>query len=263
MEPVEGVEVKGLGISIEDEVTVYKQLASITWQLSGLRFPKIGRIYQCPTTSEFYVGPFVDAQGNQYGPFETATQYFASQVRSIEAKHVQWRLKNAEKKEQSLEVCELYERAVSVLTDLDTGSYPLVHPDFGTHNALFRRDHGKLQLTGIIDWDTASTGTWLQFCMFPALLCIRWPTLERGRYSPFVLERLDRRQRIYLQQLKEEEESSLSSPTPERPSNLHTVFDSPAVRVAEFILEYSDLYFECDGGMLRKYLRAWREDIDW
>lgn len=262
MEPMDGTEFDHG--SVEDEVTVYQQLASVSWQLSGLRFPKIGRIQQSRTTSEFYVGPFVDAQGNQYGPFETATEYYASRVRKIETKHTQWRLKNVDKTEQSLEICALYETTASILTEYSTGSFPLFHPDFSTHNALFRRDpHGSLQITAIIDWDYAHTSPWLQFCTFPVFAGIRWPTLERGKYAQFVLERIYRRQQAYLRQLKEEEENSGSPPTTERPAKLYTVVDSSAVRVSEFILKYSDLRFQFDGDMLRKYLRGWREDIDW
>lgn len=261
MEAMEGAEVGSL--SPDDECTVYKQLASVTWHLSGLCFPKIGRIYQSPSTNEFYVGPFVDAQGNRYGPFETSMEYVAYEAGKIEAKHAQWHASSVENEKISSEVCELYKRAASLLTDHDIGSFPLVHGDFDTHNALFRRDsEGKLQLTAIIDWDSAHAGSWLQFCTFPAFLKIRWPTLERGKYSQFVLDRIRRRREVFLQQL-EQEERTLQMRTLGRPQNLHIIFDSPAVRVAEFILIYSDPYYECDGKMIRKYLSAWRKDVDW
>lgn len=77
-----------------------------------------------------------------------------------------------------------------------------------------------------------------------------------------MLDRIKRQQDIFLQQLREEESAS-QTPIPGRPSNLHSIFDSPAVRVAEFILLYSDPYYECGGEMLRKYLSAWKKDIDW
>jgi Phosphotransferase enzyme family len=261
MEAMEGAVVGRL--SPDDQCTVYKQLASIAWQLSGLCFSKIGRIYQVPATNEFYVGPFVDAQGNPYGPFEKSMEYLKCEARKIEAKHAQWRATYVESKKLLSEVFELYKRAASLSTDHDIGSFPLVHGDFDTHNALFRRDTGgKLQLTAIIDWDGAHTGSWLQFCTFPAFLNIRWPTFERGRYSQVVLDRIRRRQQVFLQQL-EQEERTLKTCTPSRPTDLHTVFNSPAVTVAEFILIYSDPYYECDAEMIRKYLSAWRNDIDW
>ena len=231
-------------------------------RLSELRFSKIGPIYQCLTTRDFYVGAFVDDQGVQHGPYETATQYFLSATSKIEKEHAQWRVNHVENTALSLEMCSLYTRAASMLTDYTCGSFPLVHHDFGTHNTLFQHNaDGKLELAAIIDWDGASTGTWLQFCMFPVFLGIRWPTLERGGYSQLVLDRIDRRQRIYVKQLKEEESTMPSSG--ERPTDLHRLVDSPAVRVVEFILEYSDPYFNCDGEMFRKYLKAWREDVDW
>ena len=261
MEAMEGAEVSRL--SLDDERTVYKQLASVTWHLSGLCFPKIGCLYESPTTNEVYVGPFVDKQGNRYGPFETPTEYFGYEADKIERKHAEWRATNVESEKLSLEVCTLYKRAASLLTEHGSGSFPLVHGDFDTHNALFRRDsEGKLQLTAVLDWDSAHTGSWLQFCAFPVFLDIRWPAFERGKYSKFVLDRIRRRREVFLQQL-ELEEHTLQTRTPGRPSNLHTVFDSPAVRVAEFILNYSDPYYECDGEMVRKYLNAWRKDVNW
>jgi len=162
-----------------------------------------------------------------------------------------------------MEVCELYKRAASLLADHCSGSFPLFHDDFDTHNALFQRDtEGNLQLTGILDWDSALAGSWFQFCAFPTLIAVRWPLFERGRYSQFVLDRIKRRQDIFLQQLREEESAS-QTPVPGRPSNLYSVFDSPAVRVADFIIAYSDPYYEAGGEMLRKYLSAWKKDIDW
>ncbi len=261
MEPVEGWHVERL--SPEDERVVYQQLASVTWQLSGLCFPKIGRLYQSTSANEFYVGPFVNTQGREYGPFDTSVEYFTYESAKIEAKQAQWRARNEESNQMSMEVCELYKRAASLLIDHCSGSFPLIHDDFDIHNALFKRDtEGKLQLTGILDWDSACTGSWLQFCTFPAFLAVRWPTFERGKYSQFVLDRIKRQQDAFLQQLREEESAGQTS-IPGRPSNLPSVFDSPAVRVAEFILLYSDSYYECDGEMLRKYLSAWKKDIDW
>jgi hypothetical protein len=261
MEPMEGVEL-GSRLSPDDERSVYQQLASVIWHLSGLCFPKVGCIYQCPSTNKFYVGPFVNAKGNPYGPFETSMEYLAYEAGKIEAKHAQWRATNVESERISLEACELYKRAASLLVDHYDGSFPLVHGDLDMHNALFRRDsEGRLQLTAIIDWDSAHAGSWLAFCTFPNFLTIRWPTLERGKYSQFVLDGIRRKRQVFLQQL-EREERHFQPIIPGRPPSLHTVFDSPAMRAAEFVLIYSDPY-KCDGEMIRKYLSAWRKDIDW
>ena len=262
MEALEGSEVGG-NLSPEDECAVYKQLACVTWQLSGLCFPKIGKLYQSTSTNEFYVGPFVNKHGCEYGPFDTSVEYFIYEAAKIEAKQAPWRAMSEESNKTSMEVCQLYKRAASLLADHCSGSFPLVHGDFDKHNALFQRDtEGKLQLTGIVDWDSAIAGSWLQFCAFPNFLTIRWPTFERRRYSQFVLDRIKRRRDIFLQQLRKEESAS-QTPVPGRPSNLHSVFDSPAVRVADFINSYSDPYYEAGGEMLRKYLSAWKKDIDW
>lgn len=159
MEQLEGSKVDA-SLSPEDECAVYKQLASVTWQLSGLCFPKIGRVYQSTSTNKFYVGPSVDKQGCEYGPFDTSAEYFTYETAKIEAKQAPWRAKNEESNKVSMEVCELYKRAASLLADHCSGSFPLVHDDFDTHNALFQRDtEGNLQLTGIVDWDSAIAGS--------------------------------------------------------------------------------------------------------
>jgi hypothetical protein len=234
----------------------------MTMRLSELRFSKIGPIYQCSTTRDFYVGPFVDEQGIQHGPYETAAQYFLSVSSKIEKDHARWRVNQDMDTAQSLEMCSLYTRVAGMLTDYTCGSFPLVHPTFGTNNTLFQHSaDGKLELTAIIDWDGASSGTWLQLCTFPEFVRIPWPTLEKSAYSQLVLDRIDRRQRIYVEGLKDEESTMPSSG--ERPADLHRLVDSPAVRVAEFIFEYSSLYSNCDGEMFRKYLKAWRGDVDW
>lgn len=74
--------------------------------------------YQSFFTGEFYFGRFVDAKGNPYGPFATSEKYFEQDAgRKIEAKHYRWREKDEQSKRKSREVCALYRRAASLLTD--------------------------------------------------------------------------------------------------------------------------------------------------
>ena len=263
MEAMSGTEVGQSGIlDSDDESAVYDQLAVITWQLSTLCLPLIGRLYQSED-SKFYVGPFVDAQGKSHGPFSTSVEFFMYEAEKIPPRHTAWRSKSSNDEKVSIAVCELYNKAASFLSDNDLGSFPLVHGDFDTHNALFQRGpDGNLQLSAILDWDSAHTGSWLEFSFFPAFLKIRWPSLEAGKYSPRVLEKIRRRQHIFLESLKQEE-WKFGERTTNRPKDLYRIFDSPAVRVAEFILLYSNPYFECDKNLFSKYLHAWRSEVDW
>lgn len=260
MEGMKGVEVGGsCGLSSVDEKAVYTQLAYVEYQLSNLCFPKIGRIYQSET-GEFEVGPFVDRHGQKYGPFATSVDFFNYEAHKISESHSEWRSRSKEDGSLSMTACELYMKAASSLSDYDTGSFPLAHNDFDTHNALFERDsEGNLQLTAILDWDGAHSVTWLQFCFFPTFLKIRWPSFERGKYSPLVLRNIQRRQHIFLDALQQNEHDMMETNV-SRPRNLYQIYNSPAVRVAEFILIFSDPYYECSGDLIEKYLEAWKID---
>ena len=75
MEHVQGFEADGtpLNSTAKDELQVYEQLAQVTTQLWRLRFPKIGPMYQ-KASGQSYFCPFVDEQGNSFGPFDTAVE---------------------------------------------------------------------------------------------------------------------------------------------------------------------------------------------
>jgi hypothetical protein len=259
MEAMTGIEVGGGGqMDVDDLNVVYSQLADVVWQLSSVVFPKVGRIFQS-ADGEFHVGPFVDAHGNYYGPFSTSVEFFNYEASKIPASHREWRSKTREDEKKSLQACALYEHAASCLSDHDSASFPIAHGDLGIQNCLFERDSdGNLRLSAVLDWDSAHTATWLEFCFFPNFLEVRWPTLEAGRYSPLVLDKIKRNQIIFLESLARLEAANSAKPLPSRPSPLNTLYDSPPVRVAEFILEYSDPYYQCDADLVRKYLIAWR-----
>jgi Phosphotransferase enzyme family len=265
MEAMNGVEVDDSELTDEEETQVYSQLAGIVCRLSRICLPKIGRIYQSSTNhSEFYVGPFVDSHGNPYGPFNTSVEFFNYEAGKISECHREWRAKSIDDAKKSEAACLLYKQAASSLSDYENGSFPIAHGDFDTHNALFKRDvSGNLVLSAVLDWDSAHTVTWLEFCFFPAFLAIRWPALEAGKYSQRVLESIKRQQQIFLhslQQLQSEMSDSESNVNPGCPPHLHDIFDTPPVRVAEFILKYSDPRYQCDERLIRKYLVAWRQD---
>jgi hypothetical protein len=256
-------------LSSEEEIQVYHQLADVVQKLSQLRFPKIGRVDE---TSEgvFDIGPFVDRQGVSHGPFGTSTEYFKYVAESIHAKHDHWlygRSANATEDDviRSQIVCGLYDLIASQLSDYDSpGAFPLSHGDLGTHNLLFSRDEaGCLFLTGVVDWDFAHSSSWCDFGQWPVLLEIRWPTLEAGRYSEFVLESIRRKQRIFLDGIRNQRENGSNEDKKDGGSEfpqLFDVIDTPPVRMAEFLLNYSDPYYKVDRNLLLKYVKQWKQE---
>jgi aminoglycoside phosphotransferase (APT) family kinase protein len=243
-------------LSAEEESQVYGQLAEITCMLSQLRFTKIGCIYET-SEGDFTIGPFIDRLGKAHGPFDNSIDFFKYKVESITRPRDDWFISYDARKEaleQSRNLFSLYNDIASELSDYDCGSFPLCHGDLGTHNTLFNRDaNGKWVVSGILDWDYAHTGPWLELGQFPVLLEIRWPYLHR--YASFVLESIRRKQHTYLEGVKEcEVELRNGGP------RLSTLIDCPAVRVAEFVLRYSDPEFKDSRELLLKYVREWKTD---
>jgi aminoglycoside phosphotransferase (APT) family kinase protein len=264
MEEMHGQEVDMTpnALSPTEETEVYLQVAQVSWQLSQLRLSKIGRIYES-AGGDFSVGPFVDEQGVSHGPFDSSVDFFKYQAESIRKRHDEWLNSSPtatfDDIERSQTVCTLYSNVATKLLDYDSGVFPLSHGDLGTHNMLFSRDAGgKFLLTGVLDWDAAHSSSWSDFGQYPVLLEIRWPAFEAGRYAPFVLESIRRKQRAYFQGLRHCE-TQYSNDTPHN-HQLTKIVDSPAVRVAQFFLMYSDPEFNVDSQLLLKYVRAWKED---
>lgn len=254
--PGEEVDLSPNALSPDEEKQVYGQLAEVTCKLSQLRFPKIGCIYETPE-GDFTIGPFLDRLGQTYGPFDSSIDFFKYKAKSITQSRDEWsshKTATQEEREQSSNLCAIYNDIASELSDYDCGSFPLCHGDLGTHNMLFSRNEtGQWRVSGILDWDYAHTGSWLELGQYPVLLEIRWPYLSR--YSSFVLESILRKQRTFLEEVQKYEVKLGNNSPP-----LSTVIDCPAVRVAEFILIYSDPEFKVDCELFLKYVRDWRQD---
>jgi aminoglycoside phosphotransferase (APT) family kinase protein len=263
MEFTPGNEIDGSpdSLSVEDETQVYLQLALVVSKLWQLRFRQIGPIYETPS-GEFYVGPFVDEQGESFGPFHASVDFFKFKVVGIRNRYKEWlqtchHLSNVDK-EKACSVISLYEKIASQLSDHDYGSFPLAHGDLGTHNIRFVRDSmGQLQLSGVLDWDAAHASAWPDFGQYPALMEIEWPAFETGEYAPFVLNHILKKQRIFCDGLRQYEDAHSCHPGPP----LSDLVDSAVVRVAEFILIYSDPEeYGVDCSLLLKYVRVWKKD---
>ena len=66
--------------------------------------------------------------------------------------------------------CVLYFKAVMLLSDYDTGEFPITHRDFDTHSTLFRRDSTKeLHLAPILDWGRQADSELVGILLFPCL----------------------------------------------------------------------------------------------
>jgi len=157
----------------ENEIQVYEQLAQVTWELSRPRFHQIGPLYQS-IQGDFYIGPFVNEQGNSFGPFDTAVEFFKFKVERIRYRYTEGLKTDARSdadRERAHSLLSLYEKIAAQLSDYDDGNYPLAHGDLGTHNVLFVRDlTGNLQISGVLDWDSAHASAWPDFGQFPALM---------------------------------------------------------------------------------------------
>jgi hypothetical protein len=189
------------------------------------------------------------------------SRVFKSKVPAIRKSFDNW-LENEPKvsesdKNMSETLCTLYERVASKLSDHDYGIFPLTHGDLGTHNVLFIRDQsGQLRINAVLDWDYAHASAWPDFGQFPTMLEIDWPTLETGEYSSFALNNLRHQQKLYLDGIGKCQDPSPADGFPV----LSNIIDTPAVRVAEFILSYSNPKENLDVAMFLKFIRDWRSD---
>lgn len=189
---------------------VYNTMATTTQQLASLQFPKIGRIYE-PSRWEFVVGPFVDRNGESFGPFNTAVEYYQYKARKIRRKFHNWfaserRPHRPQEIKRADELCHLYDSVAGQLSDFDSGgNFPLVHGRFGMDSLLYPLEGSGL--FAVINWDKAHTGPWLELAQYPAFLAIDWPRLAWGKYGRYELQSIKYEQEEYLKEFEEELES--------------------------------------------------------
>jgi hypothetical protein len=127
---------------------------------------------------EFVVGPFIDKNGESFGPFDTAVEYYQYKARKIRGRFHKWLAPphTPEDIEHADELCRLYDSVAGQLSDFDDGSFPVIHRKFGMDSLLYGQD--ELDLVAVIHWDKAHTGPWLEFAQYPAYLGI-----ELGRLA--------------------------------------------------------------------------------
>ena len=172
----------------------YFQMADVAMQLAGLRFPKIGRIYQM-STGDFTVGPFVKRDGMEYGPFSTAVEYYTFLAESDARERCSRKYEGPDHKAQRTRdrfASHLYCTAATRLSLANAGPFAIIHGDFGVHNILFAPDD---QMTGVVDWEHSQTAPALLSCDYPGMLAVRWPYVDR--HNPVVFKTIPKCQELF------------------------------------------------------------------
>lgn len=154
---------------------VADQLAEYYYQLSRLRFDRIGRLW---------AGSQLDREvsivsAHQMGSFHTSLEYFyairRSHSRAIRADHAG--------DEQWATAAWILEQALPsmVVEDHIYGPFPLCHVDLHYNNILFDKD---FNITGIIDWSGAQTVPVERFLASPEFAT--YPGLSTEENAPTV-----------------------------------------------------------------------------
>jgi hypothetical protein len=238
---------------------ICESLGYITGQLADLRFPKIRRIYES-SPLEFVVGPFIDKNGESFGPFDTAVEYHQYKARKIRGRFHKWLaskrpLHTPEDIERANELCRLYDSVAGQLSDFDNASFPIIHGNLGLDSLLYPLDESDL--FAVIHWDKAHTGPWLEFAQYPAFSRIEWPKLKHGEYDDEDLEQIQYRQHKYLHEFARGRSDDVAWRVEER---LSEVIDCPGVRVSEFFVRFGKPRAGVDVQMFLKYVKDWKPD---
>ena len=141
---------------------VYSQIANIVLQLSALQFPRIGMLECTKDNSELHVTDAVFEDYHHIDAFGSAKEYYIARAR---------RFLSQKESETPIDVnwaalAWLYLRAIPMFCpqDLDTGPFPLRHPDLNNLNILYDDNYN---IMGVIDWTSAQAAPWQSFVVPP------------------------------------------------------------------------------------------------
>lgn len=158
---------------------VASQLARIYFELSKLRFARIGRI--SPNTGEALgdveLAPLqTGAEDGFPQPSQTSLEYFYMH-RKLQNKAA---LSLNPNNEDWKTACWILDHAVPeiVVQDLLYGPFPLCHLDFHYGNILFDKNYN---ITGVLDWTGAQTVPWERFFASPELMILPGLSEEQNR----------------------------------------------------------------------------------
>jgi hypothetical protein len=206
-------------------------------QLSALQFSEIG-LLQESEDGGVHVGPFVDFDGTEYGPFSTSTQYYQHMVNILWKHRTLTKFKDHDVMVRQLFPLYLYQLSVSLLDFRDVGPFPLFHTDLTINILLNEEGH----MAGIIDWDWSGPVPSLAQCMRPEGIVPQW-RLD-GMYRPDILKSIED-QRHRFEQMLDEKQAKLSKAS--SLPNLVATMNTPEVELAEAIVHYSEPRFKDSG----------------
>jgi hypothetical protein len=244
LEPIPGTAAKLTG-PMEDEPAIQKQVAYVATATGRLTFPRIGWLRE--TEDGVEIGPMIEENGDEYGPFDTSVEFFRDQVRQLHSEYVS-SAAPAELSIQSLFTCWLYEQLALRLDTNNTGPFPLMHPEPCHPQMLLTKE---FELKGVIDWDGAGSVPWLLLSCYPALLKVAWPRVDQGRYGESKIKEILDTRECYVDALRhyaaQGERSALE---------ILAILDSEPERldILDTMYYFGTPYFQDDGRRVYKYL---------
>jgi len=227
--------------TLELELKAQETVAHVTAELCKFTFPAIGWLQE--TKEGITVGPFVDYDGTETGPFTTSLEYFKSVAESTRRLHA-----NSQGTSKEIQfACWLYEQLAAKMDDYNSGPFPLMHPDFGDPQLLFTDD---LKLTGVLDFDGIGTVPWLLVSCFPPGVKINLARDEQKHYNPAVLAQIRNNRMSYELSLRKHAE--LGAPVERIVSLLE--HKRGKVDMADLLVYFTDPYYKYDGKKVFEYL---------
>ncbi|CAG7931727.1 unnamed protein product [Penicillium olsonii] len=168
------------------------QLAGHFYELSKIRFDRIGRVLRSDESSQFELSPF-DLAGfsTQIEPLSTSLEFFyylrKGQTNAI--------LKAHQGEPEWEAAAWLLEQSAPMMTTEENirGPFPLCHIDFHYHNVLVDQDYN---ITGLLDWSNAQTVPIERFAIIPEFVAPPAAPVESkeaiGRFRQMFVDALQR-----------------------------------------------------------------------
>lgn len=71
------------------------------------------------------MGRLFDSNGKAWGSFAASTEYFQYKAEQIPQSHPQWHSETKESEDKSKDACALHVKPAILLSDYDTGEFPI------------------------------------------------------------------------------------------------------------------------------------------
>jgi isoamyl acetate esterase len=141
---------------------VYHQIAEIVLQLSHLQFPLLGLLQHSDSDSKFHVKGAIVEGYKRFDAFSSAKAFYTTRaLHFLYQKQVEipadpdW-----------IALAWLYLEAIPLFCspELDSGPFPLKHPDLNNGNILY---DSQYNIVGVLDWTATQTAPWQSFVVPP------------------------------------------------------------------------------------------------